>query len=92
MLDSAADLKRLLQGSGVLEYHILVTEDEMGSDDARAMAERLQHKGHWPRSGDDMRLVRKCRNARSIARIRAGCLPMAASNTCWHGRLSPANR
>ena len=26
LLDSASDLKRLLQGSGVLEYHILVTE------------------------------------------------------------------
>lgn len=53
MLDSAADLKRLLKGSGVLEYHILVTE--LGTPEARAMIERLQKHGPRGQSGDTMR-------------------------------------
>ncbi|HEY1684598.1 MAG TPA: protein translocase subunit SecD [Tepidisphaeraceae bacterium] len=53
LLDSASDLKRLLKGSGVLEYHILVTD--LDTADARAMIERLQKKGPRSQAGDTMR-------------------------------------
>jgi SecD/SecF fusion protein len=50
---SAADLKRLLKGSGVLEFHILVTD--LGTPEARAMVERLQKSGPRVQAGDTMR-------------------------------------
>jgi SecD/SecF fusion protein len=53
LLDSAADLKRLLQGSGVLEFHILVTE--LTTPEAHAMVERLQKHGPRAQAGDTMR-------------------------------------
>ncbi|MGB7161000.1 MAG: protein translocase subunit SecD [Tepidisphaeraceae bacterium] len=52
-LDDAADLKRLLRGSGVLEFHILV--EDMSSPEARAMVERLQTRGPVVQAGDTMR-------------------------------------
>jgi SecD/SecF fusion protein len=52
-LDDAADLKRLLRGSGVLQFHILVTD--LGSPDAQAMIRRLQERGPAPQAGDTMR-------------------------------------
>jgi SecD/SecF fusion protein len=52
-LEAAADLKRLLQGSGVLEYHILV---EPGDPRAADMVSRLdQGLGTSPRAGDTCR-------------------------------------
>ncbi len=50
-LDSAADLKRLLRGSGVLEFHILVPQTDPSYI---AMAERLKAKGPRPEPGDTM--------------------------------------
>ena len=49
-LDDAAGLKRMLRGSGVLEFHILVTE--MNSPEAQAMVARLRSKGPASQSGD----------------------------------------
>lgn len=54
-LDDAADLKRLLRGSGVLQYHILVTRDELQTDQAQTMIQRLQERGPRVQAGDNMR-------------------------------------
>jgi SecD/SecF fusion protein len=55
-IDDAAQLKQLLRGSGVLEFHILA---EPGSDisqtDFRQMVQRLQEKGPRVEAGDTMR-------------------------------------
>jgi len=51
-LDDAQDLKRLLKGSGVLEFHILVTD--WSPSDAAAMVKRLQETGPRPQQGDSM--------------------------------------
>jgi SecD/SecF fusion protein len=52
-LDDTTDLKRMLRGSGVLEYHILVQPDT----DTTAMRARLQPDGAGPalQGGDTMR-------------------------------------
>jgi preprotein translocase subunit SecD len=49
-----SDLKRLLQGSGVLEYHILAREGGVGN---QAMQERMKPQGSGPAvaSGDTLR-------------------------------------
>src|SRR5204862_3359112 len=52
-IDDAGDLKRLLKGSGVLEFHILV--QEMNSPAAVAMRERLVKSGPRVQAGDTMR-------------------------------------
>jgi SecD/SecF fusion protein len=52
-LDDASDLKRLLRGSGVLEFFILV--DEVTSAEAQAMIQRLQQRGPVVQAGDTMR-------------------------------------
>ncbi|HEV2292901.1 MAG TPA: protein translocase subunit SecD [Tepidisphaeraceae bacterium] len=52
-LDDASDLKRLLRGSGVLEFYILVTD--LSSPQAQAMIERLQTRGPIVQAGDEMR-------------------------------------
>jgi SecD/SecF fusion protein len=52
-LDDASDLKRLLRGSGVLEFHILATD--MSSPEAQAMIQRLQTRGPVVQAGDTMR-------------------------------------
>jgi SecD/SecF fusion protein len=52
-LDDASDLKRLLRGSGVLEFHILV--QEFNSPEAQAMIDRLQKRGPVVAAGDTMR-------------------------------------
>lgn len=54
-LDDAADLKRLLRGSGVLEYHILVSEQDVQGPQAQAMIERLRTKGPSGQANDQMR-------------------------------------
>ena len=56
-LDDAGELKRLLRGSGVLQFHILVDENEMMTSDARTMLERLKPdgKGAAPQANDTMR-------------------------------------
>lgn len=53
-LDDAGDIKRLLRGSGVLEFHILVGKDELQSPDARTMIERLAERGPRVEAGDTM--------------------------------------
>ena len=52
-LDDAQGLKRMLRGSGVLEYHILVTDTNTA--EAQAMIERLKAKGPAAQAGDTMR-------------------------------------
>jgi SecD/SecF fusion protein len=54
-LDDAGDLKRLLQGSGVLEFHILV--DDPRSSEAMAMQDRLPKYGPRAQAGDTMKWV-----------------------------------
>ena len=53
-LDDTTDLKRMLRGSGVLEYHILVAPGEPG---IQAMEDRLKPDGPGPalQGGDTMR-------------------------------------
>ncbi|MGE5609604.1 MAG: protein translocase subunit SecD [Bacillota bacterium] len=50
-MNDAEDLKRLLRGSGVLEFHIVVTDPQM----IQSMAERLRTEGPTPKAGDTMR-------------------------------------
>jgi SecD/SecF fusion protein len=57
-VSDAEDLKRLLRGSGVLEFHILVTDFQSQLPDAvqaRAMADRLKKEGPLPRAEDTAR-------------------------------------
>lgn len=56
-LDDAGELKRLLKGSGVLEFHILVQGPDGSSPIAREMIDRLKAggKGITPQQGDEMR-------------------------------------
>lgn len=56
-LDDAGELKRLLRGSGVLEFHILAEDNELMSPQAREMLERIkpEGKGIAPQAGDEMR-------------------------------------
>jgi SecD/SecF fusion protein len=51
VLDDAEDLKRLLRGSGVLEFHIVVTDAQI----TQSMADRLRTDGPLPKAGDTMR-------------------------------------
>ncbi|HEX2973602.1 MAG TPA: protein translocase subunit SecD, partial [Tepidisphaeraceae bacterium] len=50
-MDDAEDLKRLLRGSGVLEFHIVVTDPQI----IQSMAERLHAEGPTPKANDTMR-------------------------------------
>ncbi|HEX3358097.1 MAG TPA: protein translocase subunit SecD [Tepidisphaeraceae bacterium] len=54
-LDDAGDLKRLLKGSGVLEFHILV--EDKTSPEVLALRERLPKSGPRPAAGDTMKWV-----------------------------------
>src|SRR5687768_15677240 len=54
-LDDAADLKRLLQGSGILEFYILVEPNEVSADQLTTMYERLEKDNARPAAGDQMR-------------------------------------
>jgi SecD/SecF fusion protein len=58
-LDDAGDLKRLLRGSGVLEFHILVDWDprnpQSWTPQVREMYDRLQKSGPAVKAGDTMR-------------------------------------
>jgi SecD/SecF fusion protein len=59
-LDDSGDLKRLLRGSGVLEYHILVPVDPNPAArpaDVQAMIARLEKHGPAVQAGDTMRWV-----------------------------------
>src|SRR4051812_35203363 len=49
-IDDAGELKRLLRGSGVLEFHILA--NDLPTEDYRAMVDRLQKDGPQVRAGD----------------------------------------
>ena len=50
-VDDAEDLKRMLRGSGVLEFHIVVTDPPL----VQAMTERLRTDGPTPKPGDSMK-------------------------------------
>ena len=52
-IDDAGQLKRLLQGSGVLEFHILVTDPN--APGAQDMVKRLHEKGPAVEANDTMR-------------------------------------
>ncbi len=52
-IDDAGELKRLLKGSGVLEFHILVTD--LAAPEAQEMIRRLHQKGPGIEAGDTMR-------------------------------------
>jgi SecD/SecF fusion protein len=55
-IDDAADLKRLLRGSGVLEFHILPTPEEMRSlPEVATMIQRLQERGPRVEGGDTLK-------------------------------------
>ena len=56
-VDDAAGLKRLLRGSGVLEFHMLVEPADRTSPEALDMVERLKTggKGVTPQANDTMR-------------------------------------
>jgi SecD/SecF fusion protein len=55
-LDDTEDLKRLLRGSGVLEFHIVVQYDRANPPpDVREMIERLHKRGPVVQAGDTMR-------------------------------------
>jgi preprotein translocase subunit SecD len=58
-IDDAGDLKRLLRGSGVLEFHILVEWDPNNpatwTPEVRVLYERLQKRGAVVQAGDIMR-------------------------------------
>ena len=54
-IDDAGDLKRLLKGSGVLEFHILV--DDRTNPDAVTMMERLAKSGPRAQANDTMKWV-----------------------------------
>lgn len=53
-LDDAEDLKRMLRGSGVLEFHIVV-EPQAESEEYRKMSARLQADGPRVEAGDQSR-------------------------------------
>jgi SecD/SecF fusion protein len=55
-VEGAIDLKRMLRGSGVLEFHILVTE--LNTPEAQAMIDRLKSKGPAVQALDTMRWYR----------------------------------
>lgn len=52
-----AELKRLLQGSGVLSFHICVKPEEAGTDAIQRMIDKLYKEGPRYRAGDDMAWV-----------------------------------
>lgn len=52
-IDDSAELKRLLKGSGVLEFHIMV--EDYSSAEAQMMIQRLNKSGPVVQSGDTMR-------------------------------------
>jgi SecD/SecF fusion protein len=56
-LDDAASLKRLIQGSGFLEFHILVSD--LNTSEAQAMLSRLGPDGAGPaiQAGDNMEWI-----------------------------------
>ena len=64
-LDDTTDLKRMLKGSGVLEYHILVTGADAVPTEAQKMRERLSPNGPGPvvQAGDTTRWFQIDRNS-----------------------------
>jgi SecD/SecF fusion protein len=52
-IDDAAELKRLLTGSGVLEYHILASD--LSDAEYQRMVQRLDTDGPQPQAGDTVR-------------------------------------
>ncbi len=54
-IDDANELKRMLRGSGVLEFHILVSPDEMAREKYDSLVERLQRDGPRMPPGEDVK-------------------------------------
>jgi len=54
-LDDPEDLKRMLKGSGVLEFRILATLEDLSADQAQVYREELASKG--PKAASDSRYV-----------------------------------
>ena len=52
-IDDAGELKRLLRGSGVLEFHILA--EDLPTAEYQRMAEQLKNDGPRPQAGDTAR-------------------------------------
>jgi SecD/SecF fusion protein len=53
-IDDAGELKRDLQGSGVLEFHIAVSGGEISDDEYRRMVQQLKTHGPRPEAGDEV--------------------------------------
>jgi SecD/SecF fusion protein len=53
-IDDAGELKRDLQGSGVLEFHITVSDGELSPQLESHMIEQLKKKGPHPEAGDEV--------------------------------------
>lgn len=54
-LDDPEDLKRMLKGSGVLEFRILATLEDLSADQAQVYREELASKG--PKAASDSRYI-----------------------------------
>jgi SecD/SecF fusion protein len=54
-IDTSNDLKRELQGAGVLEFHILVDQTEITPADLQKLRDRLENLGPRVEAGDTMR-------------------------------------
>jgi len=69
-LDDTTDLKRMLRGSGVLEYHILVQPGEASQAQVTAMLDRLKPDGPGPvvQAGDEMRWFQVDRPGEKLGR------------------------
>ncbi len=65
-LDDSADLKRLLKGSGVLEFHIMVDDSSANRPIIDSMRELLKTKG--PVAGETMKWFRFDRDTDAIGR------------------------
>ena len=83
-LDDAGDLKRLLKGSGVLEFHILA--DDPSSPEVQVLRERLPKSGPRPQAGDNYKWVLLDR-PEEFKGDRARCSACTTTScTCWFRR------
>jgi SecD/SecF fusion protein len=76
-IDTSNDLKRELQGAGVLEFHILVQPDEISNADYQKLRDRLQTLGPRVEAGDTMRWY-------EVARAKA--VPGNAISSMYNGQ------
>jgi SecD/SecF fusion protein len=78
VIDDAAELKRLLQGSGVIEFHILATD--LPQDRYQEMVDRLQRRGPRSQAGDDVRWYQVDRADEVAEEVDRAIQAMAATN------------